>query len=83
MTQLASVRARRRGDRLEQMVRDLPVEVKRRIWSEIKQHAPDLVELIRETNAVPLRFRVREGDGWRDVVSPAIVREYHNKQSQG
>lgn len=75
-TPLEIMRARAKGDRMAAAVRALPREKKREIWDEIQNHAPDLVDWFKKCNASPQHFRVRDGDGWRDVVTPEIVHSH-------
>lgn len=81
MTTLSATRKRARIDRYLQAVQDLPREAKAAIMRDIDRYAPELRDLMRECQAVPFRLRVRDGDGWRDVVSPDVVRK-HQREAQ-
>ena len=76
MVSLATTRSRAREQRDAQAIRDLPREVKAGIMADIDAHAPELRDVLEQCEAVPMELRVLDGDGWRDVVSPAIVKQY-------
>jgi hypothetical protein len=83
MTILAVIKARARTDRLVQAVRELPREMKAEIMRDIDQFAPELRTLMEELDAVPVHFKVRDGNGWRVVISPALVKREVRAQGNG
>lgn len=76
MAILAVERARARQAALAAAARALPREKKREVMAAIDAHAPALRDLIVECDAVPIGLRVRNGNGWQEVLSPAIIREH-------
>lgn len=76
MASLAATRSRAREERDAQAIRNLPREVKAGIMADIDAHAPELRDAMEQCQAVPMTLRVRDRDGWRDVVSAEILKQY-------
>lgn len=77
------MRARERDDNLSRAARFYCQEHSDEIAAAINQHAPELRQLIEETDAVVIGLRITAGDSPREIVSPKLIKQYVRENGDG